>query len=368
MCNLDRSLFMGYIVLEILNIWEEHRKDVTLVEWRYPEVDRESMFTERLKRLTETNTNPTSLELKKLEAIVDPPQPPKWADVASGKCKVEGRPVLKATPALKHDPSGHSEYTVKGQKPVDVANLHEQPPEVQSSRSIDPKYLYTEILKGKPEPKKNFQSPGSSVSGLTGGAAAESSATGKRYKAKKEKKRHGFDLDDDVNYHKVEIIPWNGKQQVESPSQHSPPVIDSQIRLRPEQSKEEVSKDNWVSGQGYEFEVLKSHIMHEIDLEIKVEREAVGGWLQRLQMWLWTFNEGLGVEFVEIPEHRELNSEKSTEAESDHEPADSAGCVMGGLEGDHGKHRLEVQKRLNGMAKRGVSEGGECSMKRILSE
>lgn len=338
MCNLDRSLFMGYTVLEILNIWEEHRKDVAQVGWRYPEVDRESIFTERLK----STTNSTSLESKKLEAIVDPPQPPKWADVASGKCRAEGRPVPKATPALKHASFGHLEHTVKGQKSVDVINPHDRAPEVQNLRPIDSKHLYTEILKGKTEPKKISQSPGSSVSVPT---ADESNPTGKRYKAKKEKRR-GFDLDDKSNYHKVETIPWNRKQQLEFFSQQNPPIMNSQTALLPEQSKEEVCKDNRISGQQRDFEAHKSRMMREIDQEIKAEREAVRGWFQRLQMWLWTFNEGLGVEFVEIPGYQELGSEKGMEAGSDHEPAESAGCVMGNLERNHGTHRVEVQKEL----------------------
>lgn len=366
MCNLDRSLFMGYVVLEILNIWEEHRKDVTQLGWRYPEVDRESMFSERLKRFAEATMKPTSLELKKLEPIVDPPQPPpKWADVASGRCKVEGRPVFKTTPASKHAPLSHPEHTVKSQKSFDVTNAHERPPEIPNSRPIDSKHLYTEILKGKVEPKKNAQPSGSSVSAPIGGSTDESNTIGKRYKAKKEKKRHGFDLDDDVNYHKVEIIPWNGKQQVEFSSQQNPPTMDSQIVL-PEQSKEEVSKDSWISGQGHDFEALKSRIMHEIDQEIKAEKEAVGEWFQRLQMCLWTFNEGLGVEFVEIPEHHGLDSEKSTETEPDHEPVESAGCVMGDLEKSHDTQRVELLKKPGEMAERG--EARECSMKRVLSE
>lgn len=465
MCNLDRSLFMGYIVLEILKIWQEQRRDVTRVKWRYPEVDREALVAERARKTAKKESEVAKLQdniaqenmvqimmgrdtmLQEKTAVVQETSPalaaaqppaPNWADVAKGK-KPSIAPVQIAvqipppprTPVSERQiartettqvPSANvttkeKQALAAASTPVSVskAPTTSQSKQVETtptkpskqvasaaqvtttpSQSLDifkqqrvPGLLYTEVIKRKiPVTPERLQSPEKvqlpdkvqlpekvQLPDIIGTALptvvstvppygfrvrtvsdmdtnGDDTAVWKKYKPKKEKKRHGFDLNDSIEYQKGEIIkiptpgiaaqsPSKGKQGFEDVLEEDSHLSVKDLPIPPTPhhiGSSKVEADDDCTSQ--HISIAVSHnvpsvrdIRIEVDQEVAAEKQQIRDWMRRLQLWLWTFNEGVGVDFVEITEEPNYNNGPSEavglEDDGATEHGGSEPCVMG---------------------------------------
>ncbi|KAF8431150.1 hypothetical protein BGX38DRAFT_1146697 [Terfezia claveryi] len=438
MCHLDRSLFMGYIVLEILNVWEEQRKHAARVRWKFPELDRKALVGERVKILAEKNLRLAKERKERQERVVQetapapaappPPPAPNWADVARGKGKVEEKkaPPATQTPVLKTPvkekqaeaqlltgklnvkekqpptvgaqvsvvktlmaaPPNQPDSTPKTLKQAESTTSQKyvpgpQPVEIPKARLPGSGLLYTDILKksaalnqGQPilHPSPAPPLPAHVAVKATADTeeatdtGADDAAVWKMYKSKKEKKA---DLHESNDYHKRDTVktrtlaptlaptmPSKGKQKsgttpkntsstTPCPPPKAPPLqLKLDTTVRKQVAKEEATED-WPPPLASPPQILialpeqpKAPTLRDleisVDQEIEGEKQRLRRWLYRLQTWLWTFNEGVGLNFVEITDTPDWDTGFSDSVSSTHggdegqtEYARSGPCVAG---------------------------------------
>lgn len=441
MCHLDRSLFMGYIVLEILNVWEEQRKHAARVRWKFPELDRNALVGERVKILAEKNLRLAKERKERQERVVQetvpapvaslPPPAPNWADVARGKGKVEEKrappttqtPVFKTPVKEKQPPAAEAQLhagklNVKEKQPPTVAaqvsvvktlvaapqNQPDSTPKTlkQAESTSSQKYapgpqpveipkvrlpgsglLYTDILKKRaalnqgqpilhpspaPPPPAHVAVKATADTEEAADTGADDTAVWKMYKSKKEKKA---DLHESNDYHKRDTVktrtlaptlaptmPSKGKQKLGTtpkstpsttpcPLPKAPPLLlKLDTTVRKQVAKEEATED-WPPPLASPPQTLialpeqpKAPTLKDleilVDQEIEGEKQRLRRWLYRLQTWLWTFNEGVGLNFVEITDTPDWDTGFSDAVSSTHggdegqtEYARSGTCVAG---------------------------------------
>ena len=360
MCHLDRMLFVGYVVLEILNLWEDQRKDVGRVRWRFPEPDVElgNCSAERVRcsiehflRKTEempekvfqkvSTKAPEKVSEEEFEKAaqkmiekspekIEVPQVLTWSDIAQGKGKVEGKHGSEATMILSETPQSTT-GPVTPQKNTDPTMPLNTSPQTRKHRQPGSGLLYTEILKRKAAMKQENARIADTARG--GGPSVETnsapgdqpvvsrSAPDKQAKIKREKKRHGFDLDDTVEYQKSEIVKIPPPASVSDPKDNQSKVDSAaeSIAVTPagerevdvadasdgqEMEREDVARDEErlykISRKSDEFKTrILQYLVQTADGDIKMEMDIIRHWLRGLQDWLWMYNEGVGVNFVE---------------------------------------------------------------------
>jgi len=402
---------MGYIVLEILNVWEEQRKHATRVRWKFPEVNREALVSERVKILAEENLRLAKERKERQESVLQeevpgpiaplPPPAPNWADVARGRGRVEEKKAPPATqtpvsnspigqkqppaavaPAVEQLPAGRlsakekqppataalapaveipvkalpnqSDSTPKAQEQTESAAPQKQSPgpqpvETPKARLPGSGLLYTDILKKdaalkQEQPKAQHQpapapapappllSPAPKVVKATD-TDADDTEVWQKYKSKKEKKtelHESHDYQRGVTVKNRTTAPMltpstllKGKRKAETAPKSTPSttqlkapplplklgVMTQKLETKLDaewEAKEEVTED-WAPQPQIRIlipEQPKTPTLRDleilVDQEIEVEKQEIRRWLYRLQTWLWTFNEGVGLNFVEI--------------------------------------------------------------------
>ena len=442
---------MGYIVLEILNVWEEQRKHAARVRWKFPELDKEALVGERVKILAEENLRLAKERKERQERVVQetapapvaPPSPPapNWADVARGKGKVEERkappttqtpvpktpvkekqpPVAAVTqiltgklnakekqppaaaaqvPVVKAPVANQPDYTAKAQKQAGSTTLQKQAPgpqpvEAPKARLLGSGLLYTDILKKNAALKQHQPKVHPSLAPASGPAPAlpppmhvavkatvdtleaadtdaDDAAVWQKYKSKKDKKA---DLPEGNDHQKRDAVktrapaptlaptmPSKGKKKPETapkstlstalcPPKAPPLPLKLDAMTQKQEAKQEAkagAAEDWPPPPTPRPPILialpeqpKTPTLRDleilVDQEIEGEKQRLRRWLYRLQTWLWTFNEGVGLNFVEITDTPDWDTGFSDAVSSTHdgdggqtEYASSGTCVAGG--------------------------------------
>ena len=440
---------MGYIVLEILNVWEEQRKHATRVRWKFPEVDREALVCERVKILTEENLRLAKKRKERQERVVQempvapqPPPAPNWADVARGKGKVEEKkappteqPLVSKTPIKEKQPlvaaavvqlpigklntkekqlptaaaqvltvktpmaapQNQPDSTFKAQRQAESTTPQKQAPgpqPVEAPKARGSGLLYTDILKknalkqnqpkSQPSPAQAQAPPAIDTAEATD-TDGDDAVVWQKYKSKKEKKADLHEGNDHQERDTVKTrtpahtpaptMPSKGKKKAETapkstqitslclPPKAPPLQLKLDVMTQEQEAKQEAAQE---AKEGAIEEAIEEAIEVRapplalqpqipialpeqpnsptlrdlgvlVDQEIEVEKQKLRRWLYRLQTWLWTFNEGVGLNFIEITDTPNWDTGFLDAVSSTHgvdggqtEYASSGTCVTGG--------------------------------------
>ncbi|KAF8464640.1 hypothetical protein BDZ91DRAFT_729517 [Kalaharituber pfeilii] len=319
LCHLDRMLFMGYIVLEILNIWEEQRRDVGRVRWKFPYVNGTTLLEENARQCVRETLNTAQLTQAQNE------KPPPLVSIGNRASRKNGKNAAKAGNTAARSCIGQSKPLNVQEKRMELAVLDS--PIISSSpckRELKaepvPALLYADVCKGKTYHQQNVEAPRPSTASanreklMDPANNMEEAATdtregfikGTETQSKKKGRRRSKNKATTVTSLATAL---SVDEVLETTVPEDPicqPKEDESVSDNYSAEQEKARDYEHLLARHMDYEKLKDHILEKLEAleaeDLKAERNIIRVWLKSLQDWLWSYGEGVGVNFVETTE------------------------------------------------------------------